>query len=301
MFKIAFQDGRDGQLVWGARPEYNREVLGDTYMRLHFRARIGESLMDFASLTGDISASGHPFIQLAGELGEDITENSVFFVVLRTYLNLIVEDKRFFTMDCLMFFLELTGSSIPAFYHKMRMKEGMEDYCIEDDVPYDAHMDSYERSFRGFLVSGKDVYDVPFTVYECETVDDACCASLHFLITHNFTIRKCKNCGKYFIAYNRSDAIYCDRTSPYNSNTICSIDGPARTFRESVKEDRLKQLISNTQAMWRMRKKRYPDDPDIQQAVINFAKNLKKWRVDYKGGKVTEEEFIAWLEHFKSR
>ena len=50
-----------------------------------------------------------------------------------------------------------------------------------------------------------------------------------------------------------------------------------------------------------MRKKRYPDDPDIQQAVINFAKNLKKWRVDYKGGKVTEEEFIAWLEHFKSR
>lgn len=301
MFKIAFRDGRDGQLVWGARPDYNQEYLWDPYKGLHFKARIGESLMDFASLTGDIAASGHPFLQMENEIIGKITEDSLFFVQLREYLDLIIEDKRFFTLDCFMFFLELSGLSIPSCYYEMLRKEEHENDCIEDAAGDDESRSVIKRSLRGFLAVGKDVYDVPLTVYECETVEDACCASLHFLLTHNFTIRKCRNCGKYFIAYNRSDAIYCDRPSPFNSNTTCASDGAARTFRESMKTDNLKRQITNAQGMWRMRKQRYPDDPEILTAAENFSKNLKKWKADYKAGKVSEEEFIAWLEHFKSR
>jgi hypothetical protein len=295
MFTIAFRDGSDGQLVWGARPDYNNEYLSDYRKDLTFYARIGESLMDFASLTGDISQSDNPYILLAGEYAEGISENSFFLVHLKEYLDLMIIDAKFCSLDCFMFFLDMMGMSIPAFHYQMLRKDGHEDDCIEEAVPNDENMSSFERSLRGFLEVGESVYDVPLTVYDCETVEDACCASLHFLITHHFNIRKCRNCGKYFVAYNRSDSVYCDRISPFNSNATCAADGAARTYRESLKNDSLKQLISNTQTLWRMRKKRHPEYAELQEDVKKFAAKLNRMRADYKAGQITEEEFRDWL------
>jgi hypothetical protein len=295
MFYIAFRDGSDGQLVWGARPEYNNEYLQDYRKELTFTARIGESLMDFASLTGDIAASNHPFILLAGEYAEGISENSFFLVHLKEYLDLLIENPKYSSLDCFMFFLDLMGLSIPACHYRMLRKKEHENDCVEESIPYDEKMSSFERSLRGFLKVGESIYDVPLTVYDCDSIEDACCASLHFLITHNFNIRKCRNCGKYFVAYNRSDSVYCDRISPYNSNAACATDGAARTYRESLKNDSLKQLISNTQTLWRMRKKRHPEDAELQEDAKKFAFKLKKLRAEYEAGSISEEEFRDWL------
>ncbi len=295
MFTISFRDGSDGQLVWGARPDYNNEYLSDYRKDMTFKARIGESLMDFASLSGDIAACNHSFILIADECAEGITENSFFLVRLKEYLDLMITDSKFCTLDCYMFFLDMMGMSVPTFHYRMLRKGGHEDDCIEDAVPNIENMSCIERSLRGFLEIGETVYDVPLTVYECETIEDACCASLHFLITHKFNIRKCRNCGKYFVAYNRSDSVYCDRISPFNSNASCAADGAARTYRESLKNDSLKQLISNTQTLWRMRKKRHPEDEELQEDVQKFTAKLKRMRADYSAGHITEEEFKDWL------
>lgn len=60
------------------------------------------------------------------------------------------------------------------------------------------------RSRNYYLAAGTEVYDTPMTVYPCETIEDACIASVHYLITNHYNIRKCNNCGRYSVACLRS-------------------------------------------------------------------------------------------------
>ena len=120
------------------------------------------------------------------------------------------------------------------------MKEGQEDICVEDFIEENEDISPLERMMRGYVAAKNKIYDVPLTTYECETVEDACIASLHFLITHNCNLLQCQNCGKYFIS-ERSDTKYCDRLSPFNSNTTCKIDGAQRAHRKLSNEDGLKK------------------------------------------------------------
>lgn len=111
-----------------------------------------------------------------------------------------------------MFFLEVAGCEIPAIHHSLGPLEGHEDDSAEDYLENTEGMSSLERAMLGFVAAGAKVYDVPFTTYKCNTVEDACIASLHFLITHGYCVKKCENCGNYFVP-KRSDAKYCDRAS----------------------------------------------------------------------------------------
>ena len=65
------------------------------------------------------------------------------------------------------------------------------------------------RSCNYYLAAGTEVYDTPMTVYPCETIEDACIASVHYLITNHYNIRKCNNCGRYSVAYLRSSGTGC--------------------------------------------------------------------------------------------
>ena len=241
MFTMAFRSGKGTEPVDGACPIYNEEIIIHPYRQIKCKGRIGESFTEFISLTGDIAASNHVYLKLDEDSAEEISENSLAFCGLREYADLIIKDERFRSLECFMFFLELMGLSIPAFYYKMPRKEGHENDDIEESIPVKENMDFIERSLRGFLKSGHKVYDISYTVYECETIEDVCVASLHYLITKGMLIRKCKNCGKYFIAYNRSDTVYCDRPSPFRPEVTCRVDGSARTHKEKIKNSAIEK------------------------------------------------------------
>lgn len=40
----------------------------------------------------------------------------------------------------------------------------------------------------GYVAAKDKIYDVPLTTNECETIEDACIASLHFWIIHDCNI-----------------------------------------------------------------------------------------------------------------
>ncbi len=231
------------------------------------------------------------------DTAELIREDSRFLVQLRGYVDLGIEKPEVLSDACFTFFLDVVGMKLPAIGWHLRRKPGHEDDVIEDYASDD--LPPFERSIQGFLEGGDIVYDDPIVEYSCETVDDACIASLHFLITNGFLIRKCRNCGKYFIAYNRSDTFYCERMSPYNTSRTCRQDGAIRAYSASMSEDELRHLIRNTTTARRMRVHRNPDDTVMAAELTEWLDQLREKRRQYKTGDITEDEFIAWLEDTK--
>ena len=299
MFTIAFRDGTHSEKECEGVAVFNEEYLRDSYKQIYIRSNIGQTFMDFVSLSGDIRNSGHPYLALDEDTAENVTADSWFLVQLRKFLDLGIENEAFFTVPSLMYFLHITGLQIPAFYHELIYKRGKENTCLEDLVPVTEGMDHFEHSMRAFLASGNKVFQDPLMTYECESIEDACIASLHFLITHKFHIRKCKNCGRYFVAYLRSDTEYCDRRSPYNANKTCKEDGPKRTFDASVNADTVKKTLQKIDIARRMRVSRNPDNADIKQEYEVWKKSMRKMRDQYYSGGITAEYFLDWLEAHK--
>ena len=295
-FTMSFRTGKDGEPVFGERPLFREEFLKKTYDgRLNISAQLGETFTDFISMEGNIANSNHPFIQAAGDTCEGITSDSYFLVQLKEYVDLGIENKSFFEEFCFMFFLESQGLSLPAMHYTLVMKEGQEDKCVEDFIEENEDISPLERMMRGFVAAKNEIYDVPLTTYECETVEDACIASLHFLITHNCNLLKCQNCGKYFIS-ERSDTKYCDRVSPFNTKATCKIDGAQRTHRKLSNEDELKKKIITTRNRLSTRSRRNIEDAKVNEDYENFKNALPIKKKEFKSGVITEEQFIEWLD-----
>lgn len=295
MFTIAFRNGQGPE----AATAYNEEYLQDSYKNMNLKAQVGQTFMDFISITGNIAGSGHPYIALTNDV-DSISENPWFFQQLRQFLDLGIDNEAFFSIPCLMYFLEVTGLQIPPIRHELVRKQGHEDDCLEELIEAEEDMDHFEHSMRAYLAAGTEVYDTPLTVYQCESIEDVCIASLHFLITNNYNIRKCKNCGRYFVAYLRSDAEYCTRVSPYNKKKTCREDGPKRTYGASVNGDIVKKRLQQIESARRMRKHRNPDNWDIRTEFDEWHTAMVRWRREYQSGSISAELFVAWLEEHKT-
>ena len=134
MFEMSFRTGKDGALVYGGRPLYKEEYIRDDYKKINIKTELGSMFMDFISLTGDIENSNHPFIQVAGDTCEGITENSAFLVELREYIDLGISTPAFFEESCFMFFLNIRGLRIPAIHQKLMPLDGHKDDAVENYI-----------------------------------------------------------------------------------------------------------------------------------------------------------------------
>ena len=63
------------------------------------------------------------------------------------------------------------------------------------------------------------------------------------MIMQGHSIRRCKNCGKYFIQYGDRIVDYCDEI-PEGETKPCSVIGSSRQFTASLKDDPIKQTYT---------------------------------------------------------
>ena len=295
-FTMSFRTGKDGEPVLGERPLFREEFLKKTYNgRLNISTQLGEMFTEFISMKGNIANSNHPFIQAAGDTCEGITSDSYFLVQLKEYVDLGIENKNFFEESCFMFFLESQGLSLPAMHYTLVMKKGQEDKSVEDFIEENEDMSPLERMMRGYVAAKNKIYDVPLTTYECETVEDACIASLHFLITHNCNLLKCQNCGNYFIS-ERSDTKYCDRMSPFNKKATCKIDGAQRTHRKHSGENSLDKKIRQKKNTRYQYYYRHRNNEKACKEYNIFQDTIKRMEKELTSGVITEDQFLEWLD-----
>ena len=90
---------------------------------------------------------------------------------------------------------------------------------------------------------------------------------------YNFTVRRCKNCGRYFAQTGRVSAEYCERPVP-RGEQVCREIG---AFKQWTK----KQL----------------DDPTFKA----YRKEYKRRFAWIKAGRISDEAFYAWSEQARAQ
>ena len=110
-------------------------------------------------------------------------------------------------------------------------------------------------------------------VLYANTVADMISFSLQTCVERNITVRRCKNCGRYFAQTGRVSAEYCDRT-PLDGQSSCRAMGAFQQWT-------LKQADAPVFKVYRREYKR------------RFA-----W---IKAGRISDSEFYAWSEQAREQ
>lgn len=126
-------------------------------------------------------------------------------------------------------------------------------------------------------------------------------ATFFELVRRNKVVRKCKNCGRYFIPGNRSDTLYCDNPSPEAPEMTCKEYGTRRLWYERQKEDELATLSRKIASAKGMLAKRNPDIPEYAASYEYFKAERLLWKKAVEEGSKTKEEYREWLLKMQSQ
>ena len=125
-----------------------------------------------------------------------------------------------------------------------------------------------------------------------------CYAVLEELVkTTNNPIKKCQNCGMYFIPSSRLDEIYCDYPKP--DGKTCRDKGAFQAYNERLKQNK---ALAEYRRLYQLKSMAVGRNKDNKQ----MKKDFEKWKKDAKDrvnklkqGVLTEDEVYEWLVNNK--
>lgn len=116
---------------------------------------------------------------------------------------------------------------------------------------------------------------------------------LELATTENIEIKKCKNCGKYFVPDNRIDEIYCSNI--YENGKTCKEVGHFRTQQRLMKEDDDLRIYRNVYQKLLLRTRRNPDNSQYEKEFQEFKEKNVELKEKINNGEITQEEYMKWL------
>ena len=124
-------------------------------------------------------------------------------------------------------------------------------------------------------------------VYYCDDKTDKYVAILYHYLTNGYYLRKCINCGNFYLK-NKNQSKYCDK---------CKLIREEET-RHKKNEDQKKigqemytKKINATRGLLSNNQDKIPNYEDIK---IKFDNLVSKKRKEFKLGKISKEEFNLW-------
>lgn len=137
------------------------------------------------------------------------------------------------------------------------------------------------------------------TVYEynCKNFEQFLQISFFTCLTKNFNIKKCENCKKYFIAYQRSDEKYCNRASPQDKNKTCKQYVNLENWKNNINSNEEFKLYRRIYMAKQMKTRRNPNNLDLKNDFENWRKEAQSLRNEYVHGKIDKNTFIRWLNN----
>ena len=273
------------------------ERLRDPYKGIDETRPLGLSFLDFLSLGEALKENSHIYFRLVDGSAGMVHEDSWFYVQVKEFVDICVRTPELYSLDNFLFFLHLKGLSIPAHYINYYLDP---ENPPEDLIPPQLKLSPLEAAIRGFAKSDKSKNTIT-SVYTCDSIEDACIASIYHFLQLGLAIKVCANCGKYFVPLRRSDAIYCDRISPFRRSKTCKEDGSQRTFEEKIKLNEAEKLRRSIYQAKQMRVRRNPDILSYRENFDKWKTDAARWKKDIKKGHRTSEEFIQWLNDCKRK
>lgn len=110
-----------------------------------------------------------------------------------------------------------------------------------------------------------------------------------------FEIKKCKNCGKYFVPEKRTDELYCNNI--YEDGRTCKEIGSFKVKQKMINDDDDLRTYRNVYQKLLLRTRRNPENLQYEKEFEKFKEDNRKMREKLDKGKVTYEEYVEWLNN----
>ena len=122
-----------------------------------------------------------------------------------------------------------------------------------------------------------------------------CYAVLEELVkTTNNPIKKCQNCGMYFIPNSRLDEIYCDY--PKANGKTCKEQGAVQAYNERLKQNK---ALAEYRRLYQLKSMAVGRNKDNKQMKKDFDKNEVKGRTkEEQGLKYPGNMYFPYVERF---
>ena len=167
----------------------------------------------------------------------------------------------------------------------------IEEYRMEN-TGYYFYLGNPFRSFCGALPSREIV-----EFYEIHKIDDLFRFEFVKMIENDIYIKKCKNCGNFFIPRRRIDAEYCDRYWSGGPRK-CSEIGATLRYERKVAGN---PILEAHKKAYRRFNSRTRAKKMTQNEFMLWSEQATKMRDACLAGELPFEEFVVWLEQGRIR
>ncbi len=164
--------------------------------------------------------------------------------------------------------------------------------------------DSYSKKYQEF--SNKNEYDILESLHtknmflsmsdthKSNDLSSICYAIFDELSkTPNYPIKKCQNCGMYFIPTSKVDEIYCDY--PKENSKTCRDLGAFQSYTERLKQNKAMGEYRRTYQQKFMQVRKNKENKELSKDFENWKKQAKEKINLMKKGKLTENEVYEWI------
>lgn len=129
---------------------------------------------------------------------------------------------------------------------------------------------------------------------ECADIIQALLIELLEIAKLNIEIKKCRNCGKFFVPDNRSDEIYCSNI--FENGKTCKEIGHFKVQQKLMHENDNLRIYRNVYQKLLLRTRRNPSNTKYAREFEFFKDDNNKWKENISKGISTEKEYIEWLK-----
>ena len=156
------------------------------------------------------------------------------------------------------------------------------------------------QSFAYEIITDPDT-DEFMSVYTVNSLLSLLVFEYSHLIENSILIKRCKNCGRYFMPEKRSDTIYCQWTSPQDKTRTCRQIGAQIAMQNRFHVDETAKAYRKKYQSLNMAYQREIDDAlkkrhfEKREKFKTLGQQKKK---ELKAGNITTEEFIVWCVHY---
>ena len=129
---------------------------------------------------------------------------------------------------------------------------------------------------------------------ECTDIIQTLLIELLEIAKLNIEIKKCRNCGKFFVPDNRSDEIYCSNI--FENGKTCKEIGHFKVQQKMIQENDDLRIYRNVYQKLLLRTRRNPSNIKYAREFESFKDDNNKWRENISNGKSSEKEYLEWLK-----
>ena len=169
------------------------------------------------------------------------------------------------------------------------------------DILDEYHMEKFgshyylERPFRTFY--GRTATKEVEQLYGINDIEDLFRFEFIKMCEYDVFIKKCLNCGRYFIPRRRADTEYCDRLFG-ETGRKCSEVGATLRYEKKVADN---PILEAHKKAYRRFNSRTRVKKMTQSEFMAWADEAAQKRDECLAGELPFDEFVAWLEQGRLR